>query len=285
MLEQLTDNVYWTRPQQDTARPVLGYVAGADAALMVDAGNSPAQAKWFLGLLREQGLKQPDYVVLTHWHWDHVFGAGSINGALLAHKMTTDKLQEMSGFDWRDKALDQRVDDGAETEYFRDSIKNEMTNIERSRLQLRQPEISFDESMAVSLGEVTCRIENIWGAESLEGTIVHVIPDNVIFLAALAFANHKCEPPAYKPELVAAMLDRLLEMDADWYVSSNAEKPLDRKAFAQLEHDLRIIVNNVEKHAGSRQDVLTALRRFKSIQMDKADQEWFVDALVRGYAA
>ncbi len=285
MLEQLTDNVYWTRPQQDTARPVLGYVAGADAALMVDAGNSPAQAKWFLGLLREQGLKQPDYVVLTHWHWDHVFGAGSINGALLAHKMTTDKLQEMSGFDWRDKALDQRVDDGAETEYFRDSIKNEMTNIERSRLQLRQPEISFDESMAVSLGEVTCRIENIWGAESLEGTIVHVIPDNVIFLGALAFANHKCEPPAYKPELVAAMLDRLLEMDADWYVSSNAEKPLDRKAFAQLEHDLRIIVNNVEKHAGSRQYVLTALRRFKSIQMDKADQEWFVDALVRGYAA
>ncbi len=285
MLNQLTGNVYWTAPEAHTERPVLGYVNGEKTKLMIDAGNSPAHAKWFLGLLREEGLRAPDYIVLTHWHWDHVFGVGSVNGAILAHKLTADRLTEMTNLDWRDKALDQRVEEGTESIYHRDSMKNEMTNLERGRLQWRLPDISFNAGMKVNLGGVQCNILNLSDDPSVNATVVKIIPDQVVFLGETVYPDLSSEPTAYRSDIVYPALDALLAMKAEWYVSSHGPKPLSRKDFEQFDHDLRLIGANIEKHQGKRNEVMSALRRYKSIQLEKSALDWLVDAFVIGYGA
>ena len=39
---------------------------------MIDAGNSEEHAQLFLEMLKEQNVSHPDFVALTHWHWDHI---------------------------------------------------------------------------------------------------------------------------------------------------------------------------------------------------------------------
>ena len=74
MLQQLTPRVYQLDFSQEQDRPVLGYIRGDRFSLMVDAGNSPEHVQAYLAAVEESGFCQPDFVALTHSHWDHCFG-------------------------------------------------------------------------------------------------------------------------------------------------------------------------------------------------------------------
>ena len=55
---------------------------------MID-GNSEEHAQLFLEMLKEQNVSNPDFVALTHWHWDHIFGLPVLQDALsIAHSET-----------------------------------------------------------------------------------------------------------------------------------------------------------------------------------------------------
>ena len=47
-LHRLTQHVYYSDSVSCGDRPVLGLVAGREATLAVDCGNSPAHAAWLL---------------------------------------------------------------------------------------------------------------------------------------------------------------------------------------------------------------------------------------------
>ena len=53
--------------------PVIGYVKGNKYSLAVDAGNSICHVEKLYSAIRNLGLKQPEYIAITHWHWDHTF--------------------------------------------------------------------------------------------------------------------------------------------------------------------------------------------------------------------
>jgi glyoxylase-like metal-dependent hydrolase (beta-lactamase superfamily II) len=55
----------------------LGLVVGADAALIIDTGSSPAQGR-ALRAAAERLVETPlAAAVATHWHYDHAFGLGA----------------------------------------------------------------------------------------------------------------------------------------------------------------------------------------------------------------
>ena len=70
MLNQITPNIYVSDNEELNDRPQLGYIKGSKYAIMIDAGNSPAHAQLFIDELKKMDLKAPDFVILTHWHWD-----------------------------------------------------------------------------------------------------------------------------------------------------------------------------------------------------------------------
>lgn len=49
--------------------------------------------KFYKGI-KECGFTEPDFTVITHWHYDHTFGMHAIKGSSIAHKNTNQFLQE-----------------------------------------------------------------------------------------------------------------------------------------------------------------------------------------------
>jgi glyoxylase-like metal-dependent hydrolase (beta-lactamase superfamily II) len=235
-LNQLTPHIYWSKPTAETDRPVLGAVVGSQAVLMVDAGNSPAHAGGFIEGLRPRGLTSPAYIALTHYHWDHVFGAAYLDGLLCASAETSDRLREMVRLDWRDKSLDQRVEDGNEHESSRTHIKAEMSNLERAKLKLRVPDITFSQQMTINLGELTCQLMTVGGDHTSDSTIIYVPEEGVVFLGDCLYSGFMNDGMKYTREKLFPLLDTLLELDAAIYLPAHADQPIGR---AELEKEAR----------------------------------------------
>ena len=97
-LQKTSDRIYYLSAYSETDRPVLGYIRGDRYSLMVDAGNSSNHVDLFNRELTELGLPLPDYVAITHWHWDHTFGMSAVTGKTIANKITNEQLKVVKGW-------------------------------------------------------------------------------------------------------------------------------------------------------------------------------------------
>ncbi len=260
-LKLLTPHVYWLPPKKETCRPALGAVSGQQSLLMVDAGNSPAHASEFLEGLHRCILPVPSYLFLTHWRWEHVFGSPVVEALLVASNHTSEHLRETARLDWRDKALDQRVEDGLEADFYRNCLKTEMSNVERGRIKLHLPDISFSQSMDILLENVTCRLIALGDEQTAEASLLYIPGDEVIFLGESLGDVNSCAPHSATPNRFMAMLDKILELPAQIYICSQRSQPLSR---AELETEIAMI-KKIGKAAldsqGSRPAAISQLKK------------------------
>ena len=78
-------------------------------------------------MLKEQNVSNPDFVALTHWHWDHIFGLPVLQDALsIAHSETKKEIRTLVSYEWTDEALDARVKEGTEIAFCADCIKKSL---------------------------------------------------------------------------------------------------------------------------------------------------------------
>lgn len=128
-IHQLTERVWYSDPVQAGDRPVLGIAAGEERSLLIDGGNSPAH----VGELLSAGLPIPPIaaIALTHWHWDHCFGAVSTGLPVIACQETERKLRWTRSLTWTDAAIAARVAEGTEMEFCRENIAIEWPGDDR----------------------------------------------------------------------------------------------------------------------------------------------------------
>lgn len=53
---------------------------------MVDSGNSKNHVEAFNEAVRNEGLRTPEFIAITHWHWDHTFGMHAVKGTTIANR-------------------------------------------------------------------------------------------------------------------------------------------------------------------------------------------------------
>jgi glyoxylase-like metal-dependent hydrolase (beta-lactamase superfamily II) len=257
MLQRLTPRVYYLPADPRADRPILGAVVGAHALAMVDAGNSPAHVRLFHQGLGAAGLPSPAYVALTHWHWDHTFGAQALDAPLVAHAETRRVLSEMAGWDWSDAALEQRVADGRQTAFGREMLSAEWPD--RSNLAIRLPDITFMGEMTLHLGGVDCRLLHVGGDHSPDSTVVHVPQEGVAFLGDCTAPDLHHGPWRYTLAEVLPLMERLAGLGADWYVFAHDDHPWSRAEAAAHAADLRAIGEYVERQRPCREELLEML--------------------------
>jgi glyoxylase-like metal-dependent hydrolase (beta-lactamase superfamily II) len=280
-LNQLTPHVYWSSPVEETDRPILGAVAGSQSVLMVDAGNSPAHASSFIEALRPRGLVAPTYIALTHSHWDHVFGSAYLEGLLCASVETGDRLREMLRLDWRDKSLDQRVEDGNERDFIRSHIKAEMTNLERAKLKLRIPDITFSQRLTINLGEVSCQLICVSSDHTPDSTIIYIPEDGVVFLGDCFYSGLRADGMIYTQQKLFTLLDTLLGLDAAYYLPAHHNQPLTHADLEKEATRLKAVGLAAVESKGVRSSAKSRLEKELKTPLDQNVEEE-LDAFLYG---
>ena len=278
MLNQISPHVYWLPPDSSTDRPVLGVIAGQRATLIVDAGNSPAHANLLLDELAKLDVPGLTYLVLTHWHWDHVFGITAFQVPVFASKQTCVAVAQMVDLDWCDEALDQRVDEGTEIEFCRDMIKLELPD--RSNLRLRTPDVAFTHQIEIDLGGVTCLIKHVGGDHASDSSIVHVQEDGIVFLGDAPYEDLHHGPRNYTTDKLFPLLDDILSCDAEAYLWGHDPEPMSGTEFAAMSSLLKQIGQFADHSGGDRTLILQQLQNVPANFEEDVDE--FIDSFLAG---
>jgi glyoxylase-like metal-dependent hydrolase (beta-lactamase superfamily II) len=225
-MERISKHVYWLPPSPPD-RPSLCAVEGERATIWLDAGSSAAHTREFLEALATQGVTKPTHVVLTHSHWDHVFGANELGAHVVTHELTAGYLRELAATDWSDEALDHRVAAGEASQQHADNVKQELPSPRDVRIRLA--EIVFRDGLDFELGGVRVQVRHVGGDHADDSSVVYIEPDGVLFLGDCLY-----EAPSggYTVERATPLLAAVRSFAAVHFVEGHSETVLSR---AELE--------------------------------------------------
>lgn len=201
-LIQLSKHCYATDFDRDYDRPRLGYIHQGECAFMIDAGNSADHYQTFLDLLIQHQLPKPQLLILTHWHWDHVFGLHACDFTTLASEKTQAKLRQMQTWTWDDQAMKQRLETGEDIEFCDIYMRKEYPD--RSLIKVALAKETFVDATSTHCHDLEVKIQSIENDHSEDASVVYIPEDKILFLGDAYTENYHNGPAHYtKPKLTA----------------------------------------------------------------------------------
>jgi len=278
-LQRTSENIIYLPADDTTDRPILAAISGTKKTLLIDAGNSPAHVALFLNELERCGIDRGDYVVITHWHWDHTFGISALNLPTIAHVETRKHLMKMMSYSWTDEAIDRRVQEGIEIPFCADMIKKEYTN--RDEITITLPDIVFEHRLLIDLGGLHCIVEHVGGDHSNDNSIIYVEEERMLFLGDCLGSAIYTEKCFYRSKQLLALLEKIESYNAETYLESHW-KPETKEEFSRETKRLRVIASCVEDYDGDQDTLITAVTSKLGRQVNEEDLEtitYFINGL------
>ena len=217
-LQALTPGIYAAGGEQALLRPWLGVVITPAGTVLIDSGNGPGHAAALQTALGHLQAPPVTHILLTHHHWDHVFGSAFFPGArVVAHVLTDQHLQVMAAEPWSydyvlakagSYALGRRVAalmDGAIADW--DSFR------------VQPADETFTEAYTLTLGGFTFSMTHVGGQHEPDQCIVHVQPGNVLFLGDATYGRGARE--RWDRADLGQALRRFADRGADWVVEGH----------------------------------------------------------------
>lgn len=278
-LHQISEHVWWFTPEDHTDRPSLCAVVGEKGVVLLDIGASPAHTRQFLDALSGEGIASPDYAVLTHWHWDHVFGIDVLSCPVIAHEETNENLKRMMGLDYSDANLPNLVTEGHEVEFTRECMIIELSNEQRRKLKLRPADITFTDSIRLHLGDVTCDIEHIGGDHASDSVIIHIPEDKVLFLGDCFYYTVYQEPRHYTEAKILPLIDKIGTFYAEQFVLGHANQLMSKE---EMQADFSLIRSIYKQLNEQGKNSLSAIKSELYKDFDNEEVDDYLETILAG---
>jgi len=278
-LQRISEHIVYLPADKTTDRPVLAAISGTKKTLLMDAGNSPAHVALFLSELDRCGIDRGDYVVITHWHWDHTFGIFALNLPTIAHVETHKHLMKMMSYAWTDEAIDERVREGMEIPFCADMIKKEYPN--REEIMIELPDIIFEDRLLIDLGGLHCIVEHVGGNHANDASVIYVEEERTLFLGDCLGPAIYAKKWFYQAEGVLALLEKIERYNAETYIDSHWI-PESREEFHRETNRLRVIASSMENYTGDQDALLAEVTSRLGRQVNQEDLEtitYFINGL------
>lgn len=210
-------------PDPDNVQPCVTVIADPRGSVVVDAGNSPGRALVVQEALRSAGLPAPRWLVYTHSHWDHVWGACAWPAGLeiVAHEAALPTLRAEAERPWSHAYLRACVEDNPRLGPSFRARAWAMPSWDGFRVL--PPTTTFADTLTLPTG---VELRHVGGNHSPDSLVV-VDPESRVMLLGDAVY-----PPPYhlRKETDSsdlALLGRLHTPEIDWYVGAH-EPPATR---------------------------------------------------------
>lgn len=280
-IKQIGDRFYYQTPVSETDRPILGMVVGDEKSLMIDAGNSENHAHYFLEELSNRGLKRPDMVALTHWHWDHIFGLSALRDTVsISSLQTKEEMAKLIPLSWSDADLDHRVKQGTEIEFCATAIKKEF--VSHRDITITLPNVTFEGMLEMDLGGVTCILQHVGGDHAADSVVVYIKEEKILFLGDCFYPDIFSSKTNYTVKTINQLLDVLEGFDADWVILSHGEA-ISSEAFAKEVKLLRTVSSLTESSHGDEKKMQVAFEKVVKRELNEEELE-VIQEFANGYS-
>ena len=229
MFDKVTEHIYIHPAEHYTDRPNIGLIVGEKFSLLYDAGNSAKHVEKLKSELSEQGLPHPDFVLLSHWHWDHSFGAKFWNAPVIAGRKTDEQLQKVDEWQWDDISMENRIESGEDIVFCSEMIKREYPD--RSKIEVVPADIVFEGRMSINLGGFSCEIIHAKGPHSEDSVICYIPSEKFLFLGDANCKDLYGKPWEFDIEHEEDFLDNIAKIPYDKVLTDDFIRLLDALDF------------------------------------------------------
>ena len=278
-LHQISDHVRWFTPESHTDRPSLCAVVGENAVALLDIGASPAHTQEFLDALSKEGIAAPDYAILTHWHWDHVFGIDALSCPVIAHEESNRNIKRMMTLDYSDANLANLIAEGHEVEFTREHLLIELTESQRKNLILREADITFTQSIRLHLGDVTCDVQHVGGDHASDSAVIYIPEDKILFLGDCFYYTVYQEPRHYTEAKILPLIDKLEYFDVEYFVLGHNGQIVPGAVLRKEFPLIRSIYKALHQQG---QENLSAIKSELYKKYDNEDVDDYIEPIVTG---
>lgn len=219
MLEKVTERIYYLMNEDKDERPALGVIKGDSCCLVFDAGNSPTHADILLSEIEKMNFPPVKYVVVSHHHWDHIFGTERFDAIKIASNKTCELSNIYKGIKLDESSLENAKKDNIIGDIGVKVVKEEFGN--RTVLEGVQFDLLFSGELEINLGGVTCLIKEIINPHREDGTIVYVPGEKTLFLGDASYGCSKNGQSYYDSQKLISMMNEVNTYEADYYLCSH----------------------------------------------------------------
>ena len=202
-LEKISDNLYMIAGFGGN----IAFLVAEESILIVDGGYTPSYGKQVLDIIKNVSDKPIKYVVITHYHPDHVRGIQEFLGSakVVAHEKLASNLANF-GLDKLNNDIENRypeyiTDLQDQISNYKDNGETTITELKESlsdaesqlvelkTINLVKPDISFSDSLIIEMGSEDVILHYLGPGHTSGNTIVQFKKNKTIHLGDLLFKN------------------------------------------------------------------------------------------------
>ncbi|MFC0626904.1 MBL fold metallo-hydrolase [Kribbella deserti] len=218
-LQHLAGRVWlWPHdPDPDAIRGCVAVIADDRGSVIVDAGNSPDQARRIQQAIAAEQLPAPRWLTYTHNHWDHTWGACAWEDVeIVAHSAATAILEREAARPWSHAYLRDQV--AANPKLGPSFRARALAMADWTGFKVVPPHRTFDGTLTLPTG---VRLEHVGGSHAPDSLIVIDDESSVALLGDCFYP-----PPFHEREgdesTDFAMVRRLMKTGLEWYVDAHS---------------------------------------------------------------
>lgn len=275
MLQKLSDRIFYMPNNDETDRPTLGLISGSKYSMIVDSGNSTKHAEEFLKELSKIDISPIKYLVLTHHHWDHVFGIKKMNLITIAHEKTKEELDKMRTLKWDDESMHEFIEKKIFSEFMVECMKKEIED--RENIKIGEIDIIYKDSLEIDLGGLTCMIRSIGGPHTDDSTMIYIPEEKTMFLGDSVYGRRYNNLYGYDKDKLFDTIDTIESYSTENYILSH-ESLCDRKEIIDFWNELRVANEVVGDSKSEEEGVSKFIDKFKRVPSE--DAIFFINCFV-----
>ena len=216
MLNKFSETIYYMPNQDENDRPTLGLVCGDQYSLIIDCGNSTQHAKEFILEIEKLNVPPVKYAVITHAHWDHFLGMNEFDATIIVNSQTNELLKTWQNYTFDDSSLQTYAQKKLMSAKCIEIIQEEIPN--RDSFKLNSPQIIFEKSLTLDLGNKICMLEKINSTHSDDATIIYIPDEKVLFLGDCVYGTTTNSLFQYKQPLLLPMIEDIQKYNAEAFL-------------------------------------------------------------------